>query len=56
MTDISGKDMVYNTESVHHENGILVTNGLVHQEALGASSFSTGLFGLSGTNSPNIRK
>ena len=38
MTDISGKEMVYNTESVHHENGILVTNGLVHQIALDAVS------------------
>jgi len=38
MTDISGKDMIYNTESVYHENGILVTNGLVHQEALDAVS------------------
>jgi 3'(2'), 5'-bisphosphate nucleotidase len=38
MTDISGKDMVYNTESVHHENGILVTNGLIHQDALDAVS------------------
>ena len=36
MTDISGKEMVYNTELVNHENGILVTNGLVHQEALDA--------------------
>ena len=38
MTDISGKDMVYNTEIVNHENGILVTNGSVHQIALGAVS------------------
>ena len=38
MTDISGKDMAYNTESVNHENGILVTNGLVHQIALDAVS------------------
>ena len=38
MTDISGKEMVYNTESVHHENGILVTNGLIHQDALDAIS------------------
>ena len=38
MTDISGKEMVYNTESVNHENGILVTNGLVHQIALDAVS------------------
>ena len=32
MTDISGNDLVYNTESVNHENGLLVTNGLIHQE------------------------
>jgi len=38
MTDISGKEMIYNTESVHHENGILVTNGLIHQDALDAIS------------------
>ena len=38
MTDISGKEMVYNTESVNHENGILVTNGLIHQDALTAIS------------------
>ena len=34
MPDITGKEMVYNTESVYHENGILVTNGLIHQDAL----------------------
>ena len=38
MTDISGKEMAYNTESVNHENGILVTNGLIHQDALNAIS------------------
>ena len=38
MTDISGKDMVYNTEVVNHENGILVTNGIIHQDALDAVS------------------
>ena len=38
MTDISGKEMLYNTESVNHENGILVTNGLIHQDALNAIS------------------
>jgi 3'(2'), 5'-bisphosphate nucleotidase len=38
MTDISGNEMVYNTESVNHENGILVTNGLIHQDALDAIS------------------
>ena len=34
MTDISGKEFSYNTDAVHHENGILVTNGLIHQDAL----------------------
>ena len=34
MTDISGNELSYNTESVNHENGILVTNGLIHQDAL----------------------
>jgi len=38
MTDMSGNDLVYNTESVNHENGILVTNGLIHQDALDAIS------------------
>ena len=38
MTDISGNEMVYNTEIVNHENGILVTNGLIHQDALNAIS------------------
>ena len=38
MTDVSGNDMVYNTESVNHENGILVTNGIIHQDALDAIS------------------
>jgi len=38
MTDISGEEMVYNTESVNHENGILVTNGIIHQDALDAVS------------------
>ena len=38
MTDISGEELTYNTESVHHENGILVTNGLVHQDVLDAVS------------------
>ena len=32
MTDISGNDLVYNTESVNHENGLLVTNGIIHEE------------------------
>ena len=30
MTDISGNDLVYNTESINHENGLLVTNGFIH--------------------------
>ena len=28
MTDIFGNDLVYNTDSVNHENGLLVTNDL----------------------------
>ena len=31
MTDISGNELIYNTESVNHENGMLVTNGLIHE-------------------------
>jgi len=31
MTDVSGKELVYNTEFVKHENGLLVTNGFVHK-------------------------
>ena len=38
MTDMSGNDLVYNTEIVNHENGIFVTNGLIHQDALNAIS------------------
>ena len=34
MTDISGNDLIYNTESVNHENGLLVTNGLIHEEVV----------------------
>ena len=34
MTDISGNDLVYNTESVNHENGLLVTNGSIHEEVI----------------------
>ena len=30
MTDISGNDLVYNTETINHENGLLVTNGFIH--------------------------
>ena len=32
MTDIFGNDLVYNTNSVNHENGLLVTNGFVHEK------------------------
>jgi len=34
MTDISGHDLIYNTETVKHENGLLVTNGFVHEKAV----------------------
>ena len=34
MTDISGNDLLYNTESVNHENGLLVTNGLIHERVV----------------------
>ena len=34
MTDISGNDLIYNTESVNHENGLLVTNGLIHERVV----------------------
>ena len=30
MTDMSGNDIEYNNKEVHHLNGILVTNGLIH--------------------------
>ena len=33
MTDIAGNELVYNTDSVNHENGLLVTNGFVHEMA-----------------------
>ncbi len=31
MTDMSGNELVYNTDSVNHENGLLVTNGSIHK-------------------------
>ena len=34
MTDISGNDLIYNTESVNHQNGLLVTNGLIHEDVI----------------------
>ena len=32
MTDMQGNDMSYNNKIVNHQNGILVTNGLVHEK------------------------
>ena len=32
MTDMSGNDITYNNEDVFHQNGILVTNGLIHNK------------------------
>lgn len=34
MTDINGKDLLYNTEILNHENGLIVTNGLIHNEII----------------------
>ena len=30
MTDVYGNDISYNNSELKHKNGILVTNGLVH--------------------------
>ncbi|HJJ22897.1 MAG TPA: 3'(2'),5'-bisphosphate nucleotidase CysQ [Nitrosopumilus sp.] len=32
MTDMLGNDITYNNKEVHHQNGILVTNGLIHDK------------------------
>jgi 3'(2'), 5'-bisphosphate nucleotidase len=32
MTDLDGNDIKYNTEILEHENGLLITNGLVHKQ------------------------
>ena len=32
MTDMLGNDLTYNNKNVHHQNGILVTNGLIHNK------------------------
>ncbi len=32
MTDMNGSEVFYNTENLNHENGLLVTNSLVHDE------------------------
>ena len=32
MTDMSGNEITYNNKEVFHQNGILVTNGLIHDK------------------------
>ena len=32
MTDVFGNDLSYNNKVINHENGILVTNGLIHEK------------------------
>ena len=34
MTDMLGNDITYNNENVFHQNGILVTNGLIHEKII----------------------
>ncbi|MFQ5439980.1 MAG: 3'(2'),5'-bisphosphate nucleotidase CysQ [Nitrosopumilaceae archaeon] len=34
MTDMLGNDITYNNKIVNHQNGILVTNGLIHDDIL----------------------
>lgn len=34
MTDMSGNEITYNNEDVFHQNGILVTNGLIHNKII----------------------
>ena len=34
MTDMLGNDLKYNNKNVYHQNGILVTNGLIHEKIL----------------------
>ena len=34
MTDIFGNELEYNTENVNHENGILATNSIIHNEVV----------------------
>lgn len=34
MTDLKGNIMTYNNKTVYHQNGILVTNGLVHEQII----------------------
>ncbi len=35
MTDMLGSEITYNNKIVNHQNGILVTNGLLHEKILG---------------------
>ena len=32
MTDMLGNDITYNNKEIFHQNGILVTNGLIHNK------------------------
>ena len=34
MTDMLGNDITYNNKEVHHQNGILVTNGIIHKKII----------------------
>ena len=34
MTDMYGNDLDYNTEKLNHENGLLVSNGLIHEKII----------------------
>lgn len=34
MTDMLGNDLTYNNKEVFHQNGILVTNGLIHEKII----------------------
>lgn len=36
ITDMFGNDLEYNTESSNHQNGLLVTNGLIHDQVVSA--------------------
>ena len=32
ITDMLGSELRYNTDTLNHQNGILVTNGLIHKQ------------------------
>ena len=34
MTDMLGNDLEYNTEKLNHEHGLLVSNGLIHNQII----------------------